>query len=95
MHILKKPHYSVAGNDVYVGEVVVSAIVLAVIGLMFIIAKPLLRKLMTILSVVLLTGILIIAVTCLPHAIRSGNISDIDNLNGIKSVPTFFAASRF
>ena len=76
-----KPHYSVAGNDVYVGEVVVSAIVLAVIGLMFVIAKSLLRKIMTIMSIILFAGILIIAITCLPQAIRSGNISSFGSRN--------------
>ena len=66
--------YTIAGNSIYIGETVVSALALAGIGILFIAAKPFLQRLHTILSVILLIGILVTAAFCLPHSIGSGRI---------------------
>ena len=68
-------HYSIAGNNIYLGEVIASVIVLAVIGVLFVAAKPLLQKLLTILAVVLFAGIVLIAAFCLPKAIANGALT--------------------
>ena len=60
-------HYQVAGYDVYGGEVLMSALVLAVVGILFILKKPLLQHLQTILAVILLLGALGITLICLPQ----------------------------
>jgi amino acid transporter len=44
--------YTIAGNTIYLGETVVSALALAGIGILFIAAKPFLQRLHTALSVV-------------------------------------------
>ena len=49
-----------------------SAFVLAAVGALFMVAKPLLQRLQTILAVILLAGTVLIAVCCLPHALKSG-----------------------
>ena len=59
-------HYQIAGYEVYLGEVALSSVVLILIGLLFILKKPLLQKLQTVLAVVLLAGALIIVLFCLP-----------------------------
>ena len=74
-------HYSIAGNDIYIGEVIASVLVLAVIGIMFVFAKPVLRRLLTILSLVLLVGTLVISVSCMPFAIKSGNVLSFGSSN--------------
>ena len=68
-------HYTVAGNTIYLGEAVVSVLVLAGVGILFVAAKPILQRLHTILSLLLLAGIVIVAVMCLPRAISSGALS--------------------
>ena len=70
------PGYNIAGNHVYLGEVTASVLVLVVIGLLFVAVKPLLQKLMKVCSLLLLAGIVIVTVTCLPHAIASGAVFD-------------------
>ncbi len=64
--------YTIAGTTVYLGETVVSVLVLAGIGLLFITAKPILQKLHTVLAFVLLAGVIITAVACVPHAVSGG-----------------------
>lgn len=59
-------HYNIAGYEIYMGEVAVSTIVLIVIGLLFILQKPFLQKIQTFLSVILLTGSVIITCVCIP-----------------------------
>ena len=59
--------YTVAGYEVYLGEVALSAAALLLIGILFILSKPFLQKLQTILAVILLIGSVIITVICLPH----------------------------
>ena len=65
-------HYSVAGNTIYIGETLVSVLVLASVGLLFVFAKPLLQRLHTVLAFVLFIGIVIISIFCLPAAVKAG-----------------------
>ena len=60
-------HYRIAGYDVYLGEVCLSIGVLVLIGILFILRKPLLQRLQTILALILLLGSLVITVACLPR----------------------------
>ncbi|MBR1828853.1 MAG: amino acid permease, partial [Atopobiaceae bacterium] len=66
-------HYTIAGNDIFLGEVAVSAIALGGVGMLFVFAKPFLQRLLTILSLVLLIGTAIISFACLPHAFSNGS----------------------
>ena len=67
-------HYSVAGNTIYLGELVVSVLVLGGIGILFVTARSILQKLHTALSIALLAGIVITAAFCLPHAVANGTL---------------------
>ena len=60
-------HYQIAGHAVYLSEIVLSAGVLVVVGLLFILAKPVLQKLQTALAAILGLGIVAIIVITLPH----------------------------
>ena len=62
------PHYTIAGNEIYITEVLISAAAFAVIGILYILNKPFLQKLFTILAFILLVGSAVIAVICIPHA---------------------------
>ena len=62
-------YYTVAGNNIYFGEAAVSVIALVVVGLFAILAKPALQRIHTVLSVVLMAGVLVVACTCLPQAL--------------------------
>ena len=66
-------HYTVAGNEIYLGETLVSVLVLAVVGILFVLAKPLLQRINTVLAMVLLAGIIVTAAFCLP-AVFSGGV---------------------
>ena len=68
-------HYTVAGNTIYLGEAVVSVLVLAGVGLVFVAAKPVLQRVQTVLSFVLLAGIVVTAVMCLPRAVSAGALT--------------------
>ena len=65
-------HYSVAGNTIFLGETLVSVLVLASVGILFVFAKPLLQRLHTVLALILISGIVITGIFCLPHVISSG-----------------------
>ena len=65
-------HYSVAGNTIYLGETLVSVLVLAVVGILFVFAKPVLQRLHTVLALILVCGIAVTGAFCLPAAFRSG-----------------------
>ena len=67
------PHYVISGNVVYLSEVAASALALGGIGLLFVFAKPFLQRLLTILSVTLFVGVVVISVACLPRAFASGS----------------------
>lgn len=59
--------YVIAGNEVYLGEVALSVLALIGVGLLFIKTKAFLQRLHTVLSVILLAGIALVTVICLPH----------------------------
>ena len=65
-------HYTVAGNIIYLKETVISVLVLVGVGALYVAAKPALQKILTVLAVVLLTGIVITAVCCVPSALANG-----------------------
>ena len=76
-------HYSVAGNTIYLGETLVSVLVLASVGILFVLAKPMLQRLHTVLSIILFIGIAVTGVFCLPEAVASGALKSfgIQGLN--------------
>lgn len=67
--------YVIAGKDIYLGEVALSAAALAGVGLLFLRAKAFLQRLLTILAVVLFAGVLVVFAACLPDAIARGAFS--------------------
>ena len=69
-------YYTIAGNRIYYAETLVSVLVLAGVGFLFVTAKPLLQKLHTVLAVILFLGVLITAIACLPHAAAGGALLD-------------------
>ena len=81
--------YTIAGNTIFLGETVVSTLALAGIGILFIAAKPLLQRLHTALSVILLIGIVLTAAFCLPHAIGSGALFSFGTLGLNKGYAVF------
>ena len=60
-------HYTVSGNTIYIGEILLSAAALAGVGLLFIFARKILHKIHTVLSLILFGGIMILTLACLPH----------------------------
>lgn len=68
--------YNIGGNEMYTGETILSIVVLVGVGLLLVFAKPLLQKINTILAVLLIIGVVIITVICIPYAIGNGNILD-------------------
>ena len=69
-------YYTVGGNAVYLREVALSVFALGGVALMFIVAKPVLQRLHTVLALILLAGALITTAFCLPHAISGGLLGD-------------------
>ena len=69
-------HYTIAGNTIYIGETIASVLMLAGVGFLFVAAKPALQRLLTILAVVLLTGIIVTACFCIPSAVSGGVLMD-------------------
>ncbi len=65
-------HYTVAGNEIYLGETLVSVLVLAGVGGLFVFAKPFLQRLHTVLAIALLAGVAVMAVVLLPSVISGG-----------------------
>ena len=76
-------HYSVAGNTIYLGETLVSVLVLASVGILFVLAKPMLQRLHTVLALILFGGIVITCIFCFPRAVAGGALSSfgIQGLN--------------
>ena len=60
--------YTVAGNQIYLREVAMSAFTLAIIGVLYVVAKPVIQRLQTILAVILAAGIVVVSAICVPHA---------------------------
>ena len=75
-------HYTVAGNTIYLGETLVSVLVLAGVGALFVVAKPFLQRLHTALSGALLAGVVVTAAFCLPHALN-GDILTSFGIRGL------------
>ena len=73
-------HYMVAGNEIYLGETLVSILVLVGVGALFIGAKPLLQHIQTVLAIVLFAGLVTTAVFCLPRVFLSGAWKDFGSL---------------
>ena len=62
-------HYTIAGNEIYLKEVGMSVLALAGVGVLFVVAKPFLQRLHTILSIILIAGVVVTAAICLPDAL--------------------------
>ena len=73
-------HYTVSGNRIYLGEILVSVSALAGVGVLFITAKKVLHKIHSFLSIIMIAGILTVAVICIPHAVSSRSL----NIVGLK-----------
>ena len=69
-------HYTLGGNKIYIGETLISVAVLIGVGVLFVVAKPVLQRIQTFLALVLMAGVVITAAFCLPHAFASGNLGD-------------------
>ena len=69
------PHYTVSGHTIYLGETLISVLVLAGTGVLFVAAKPALQRIHTVLSIVLFAGIVVTAAFCLPHALANGALT--------------------
>ena len=67
-------HYSIAGYDIYFGELLLSTFALVVVAILFIGGKPFLQFMQTILSVILFVGVIAITIIALG---RSGHHVDI------------------
>lgn len=68
-------YYTIAGNHVYPKEALISVLVLVAVGLLFIVAKPLLQYLQTVLAILLFAGVVLLTIVCLPHAISNGALT--------------------
>ena len=62
----------IAGNTIHVGERMFSILVLVAVGVLFVVAKPILQKIQTVLAVTLIVGVVLTAVFCVPHAFANG-----------------------
>ena len=82
-------HYTVSGNTIYLGETLVSVMVLAGVGVLFVAAKPMLQRLHTVLAFVLFIGIVVTSAFCLPHAAASGALHDFGSRGFSKGYAVF------
>ena len=80
-------HYTISGQTIYLGETLVSVLVLAGTGILFVAVKPALQRINTALAVVLFAGIVLTAVFCLPHAFANGAMRSF----GISDIKTGYA----
>lgn len=70
------PHYAIAGYEVYMGEIAISTLTLIIVGMLFIMHKPILQKIQTFLATVLLLGSVIITLVCIPKVDPAQIFSD-------------------
>jgi len=70
----KGAYYTISGHNIYFGETLVSVLVLAGTGILFVAAKPVLQRIHTALSIILFVGIIVTAVFCVPHAFSDGEL---------------------
>ena len=82
-------HYTVAGNDIYLAETLVSVLVLVAVGGLFVFAKPFLQRLHTALAIILFLGVAATAAFCLPHTFSSGAWKDFGILGLDRGYATF------
>lgn len=82
--------YVLAGNTVYAGEIGVTILALLCVGLLYMAIKPALQYIHTILAVVLVAGIVILAVVCMPHAL-SGDALTSFGTAGVNSTYGVFS----
>jgi len=73
-------HYTIAGNEIYLAEVLVSVLAFAVIGLLFITAKAFLQKLFAVLAGILVVGVVITGLICIPHALKDNTVTSFGTL---------------
>ena len=82
--------YTIAGNRIFLGEVIVTVLALMGVGVMYILAKPALQRLHTALTVILAAGAVILALICMPHAaadaIMDFGFQDIRPAYGVFSI---------
>ena len=83
-------HYTIAGNVIYLGEVLVSVLVLAGIGLLYVTAKPFLQRLHTLLSILLLAGVVLISLLCIPHVLQGNALMQFGS-NGTNPLYAIFS----
>ncbi len=83
-------YYLVAGNQVYLGEVITTVLALLAIGVLYIVAKPVFQYVHTVLSLVLVIGAVAVALLCMPHAsmeaVTSFGITGVRPAYGIFSI---------
>ena len=83
--------FTIAGNEIYMGEIGASITALAVVGLLFINAKPFLQRLQTILAFVMLLCMVIVGVVCLPHMKTAISGGDVFGIRGASPVFAVFS----
>ena len=73
--------YTVSGNRIDIGEILVSVSALAGVGLLFIFARRSLHKIHTALAVIMVIGVFITALICIPHAVSAHTLGDFGSQN--------------
>lgn len=73
--------YTVSGNRIDIGEILVSVSALAGVGLLFIFARRSLHKIHTALAVIMVIGVFITALICIPHAVSAHTLGDFGSEN--------------
>ena len=73
-------HYTVGENEIYLKEVLTSAAVLGAVGVLFVVAKPILQRLHTVLAIILLAGVLVLGIVCLPSAFHGKAVTDLSSV---------------
>ena len=57
----------ISGNAIYLNEIITSVVALAGIGILFIVAKPILQRLHTFFALILAAGVVLTTLLCLPR----------------------------
>ena len=78
--------YTIGNAQISVAEVALSVIALVVVALLFIVAKPMLQRLHSALSIILAVGIIVISFACLP----SLSLEQISSLSGTRQYGSFY-----
>ena len=74
-------YYTIAGNKIFLGELIVSFVVLAGIGGLLIVARTAMHRFNTVLALMLIAGILVLSVVCIPHAVENHVLTDFGSKN--------------